>query len=188
MYNCFNMFDLWGWLLSLSKDVLFQPRMIGQFLHWNPLLRAYFQALLQDIDAGLCYALLDKWIDLIVSCLDGFDSFVAIVAFEGKVAMKHAVKNDSACPNINPSIYFIILLVGKTLRSHIRQATDIQILLCEVTNRSSDTKINNLYLLLLWVNKQYVLKLKIPMYQIILMAVTHALHDLPEKYLCRLLI
>lgn len=188
MYNCFNMFGLWGWLLSLAKDVLFQPRMVGQFLHWNPLLRAYFQALLQDIDAGLSYAFLDKWIDFVVSCLDGFDSFIAVVAFKGKMAMKHAVKNDSTCPNINPPIDFIILLIGKTLRSHVWQTSDIQILLREVTNRSSDTKINNFYLLLLRVNKQYVLKLKIPMYQIILMAVSHTLHDLPEKYLSSLLI
>lgn len=182
------MLGLGGCHLSLSKDVLFQPRMVSQFFHGNSLLRTDFQTLLQNINAGLSYTLFYKWLDLKVSCFDSFDSFIAVVAFEWKMTMKHAVKNDSTCPNVYSTIDFIVLLVGKTLRSHVGKTTNIQIFLCEVTNSSSDTKVNDLNLLLLRVNKKDILKLKIPVYQVILMTVPHAFHDLPEKYLRSFLI
>jgi hypothetical protein len=58
----------------------------------------------------------------------------------------------------------------------------------EEGNGSSDAEVNYLNLFLFRVNQKYILKLKIPMNQIVLMTVLHPLYDLPEKYLSRFFI
>lgn len=50
-----------------------------------------------------------------------------VIAFEGQISVEHSIEDDSCCPYIYPTVYFVMFIIDETLRSHIPQATSIQI-------------------------------------------------------------
>lgn len=102
--------------------------------------------------------------------------------------MKHAVEDDTAGPNIDSSINFIILLICEALRSHVGEAASIQVLLGEEVDGSSDAEVDNFYFFLLAVDEKDVFQFEIAVDEIVLVTVFHPLYDLPEEHLCCFLI
>ena len=103
----------------------------------------------EHVDASLAYSLFYQWVYLVISTLNRLDYLVIVAPLEGQLTVKHAVKDHSSGPNIDPSIYFIILLIEKAFRSHIGKTASIQVFLGEEGDGSRDTKINYFDLLLL---------------------------------------
>lgn len=130
--------------------------MISQFLHCYPLLGIHLQTLLQHLDAGLTHCLLHHRIYLVTSALDGLNNLVIVASLKWQLSMQHAVQDNTSCPDINPSIDLIILLVEEAFRRHVGKASSIQILLLEERNSSSNPKIYDLDLFLFRVNKQHI--------------------------------
>lgn len=62
--------------------------------------------------------------------------------------MQHAIQDNTSCPDIDPSVDFVILLVEEALRRHVGETSSIQILLLEERNGSSYTEIYDFDLLL----------------------------------------
>ena len=102
--------------------------------------------------------------------------------------MEHTVEDDSACPDVDPSVYFQVFVVGETLRGHVSQTAGVKILLGEKADGPRNAKIDDLNFFLLGVDEEDVLQFEVPVDEVVEVAVLHALDDLLEEGLGRCLV
>jgi hypothetical protein len=113
---------------------------------------------------------------------------VVIGALEGELAVEHAVKDYSTCPDVDSPVDFVVFLVHEALRSHVRQTARVKVFLSEEIDGPSYSEIDNFNFLLLAIDQQNIFELQIAMYEVVLMAILHPFDNLPEEYLGCLLV
>jgi hypothetical protein len=116
-----NDLGLRRWRLS-PENIFLYPRVISQLFHSNPFFSIDLQTIFQYINTTLTYSLFNKGIYFIAAALNGLNNFVIITTLERELTVKHTVQNYPWCPYVYSTIYFIVFLIVKAFRRHIREA------------------------------------------------------------------
>lgn len=102
----FGLFLLW--LFVPHKHLMHDPRMIRQLFHRNTRLSVDIETTVQHVETAIGQRLLDIGLESVLTLLDQLDGLVVVRAFEGEVAVKHAVEDDPARPYVNSAVYFVV--------------------------------------------------------------------------------